>query len=216
MSRRLYSRSNCVGVQVLGLLGEIGELIVELERGAHVAHGGAGIGAVGVIQLDLVVDDVGLQARDRPRERIAVAPEPDGVERLVQHVGEGVDVGSPGTVEGAEEEEVVVVELLFGCSGTRCGNSSRLTTTQCTNGRNESSLAVFWVRLRWSKNVSSALTMRVPARDIGVITLKVTALPKPILRCARNSTSAQTQPEIPSGRGERPKYLYTQRLADQR
>src|ERR1700735_190715 len=67
--------------QVRGVIGKRGDLAVHLDRRAHVVHGGAGVGAIRVVRLDLIAPDVGLERPDGPGERIADAPEPHPVER---------------------------------------------------------------------------------------------------------------------------------------
>ena len=54
-----------------------------------------------MIRLDLIALDIGLERPDRPREGIADAPEPYGVERYIEHVSERLDVRTPRTVERA-------------------------------------------------------------------------------------------------------------------
>src|SRR6266568_4233443 len=86
------------------LIRKLLDLAVQFEGRAHVADGGARIGAVRMIRLDLIAPDIGFQWPDGSGERISDAPEPHAVERKIQHVGKGLDIGAPGPIERAQEE----------------------------------------------------------------------------------------------------------------
>ena len=49
------------GVKILGPIDKFDQLVIDADRGTHIAHRGARIGAVSVIQFDLIVNNVCLQ-----------------------------------------------------------------------------------------------------------------------------------------------------------
>ncbi len=94
-------------------------------RGLHVVGGGVGIGGVVVVGVELDARDVFLEERDGDGAGKLLAPSPDEIEAVAEYGGEGVDVLVPGAVEVAEEEKIVVLELLFLADSAQVGKAAR-------------------------------------------------------------------------------------------
>src|SRR6185312_3701536 len=69
-----------------------------------------------VIRVELNELDIPLETCDRARARIFFAPLPDLVQTIVENRRKSINVLVPGAVEIAEEEQVVILQLLGGLS----------------------------------------------------------------------------------------------------
>src|SRR3954453_13093931 len=71
------------------------------------------IRGVVIVSIELDTGDVLLEKRHRNRPGKLFAPPPNEVQSLAQHRGKGVNVLIPSAVEVAEEQQIIVLEVLL-------------------------------------------------------------------------------------------------------